>query len=378
MTGFRVDGIGMARLWIAVVWLALTLGAQEPPENPTTQRPVRAESQNEDPGRPVLKRGGPAQKREEVAPPAAPTAPPQPAARPATAAKTPVREVTVDENGRTDSATGGVGVRYPKGTDELIERTREAAYEFNEKLPSFICDQITSRFVSKTLKPDWKYQDRVQLELVYTGGREEYRNIRINNKAVKKGSPEDSGTWSSGEFGTMLVDVFAPNTGAYFVFRGDSTAAGLSARVYDYSVREANSHWQIRASRTVKPAYKGAVWIDPQTARVLRLEMTSRQLPKDFDFDTVESIVDYGWVTLSGQRYLLPVKSENLTCQRDTFRCSRNEIEFRNYRKFQVESQILQVDSDIVFPESDDPAAPQSKTTPPSITPEPPKPAKKK
>lgn len=381
---FRVDGVGMARLWIAGIWLALTLGAQEPTENPTTQRPVRPESQGEDPGRPVLKRGGPAQKREAVAPPppaAAPAPAPAPARAPSTApatAKKPIREVTVDENGNAESVVNNRPVRYPKGTDELIERAREAAYEFNEKLPNFICDQLTSRYESKTLKPDWKYKDRIQLELVYVGGKEDYRNIRINNKPVKKGGPEDSGTWSSGEFGSMLMDVMATNTNAFFIPRGDSSAAGLSAKVYDYSVRQENSHWQIRFSRTVMPAYKGALWIDPKTSRVLRIEMATRQLPKNFEIDDVESIVDYGWIALSGQRYLLPLKSENLSCQRDTFNCTKNEIEFRNYRKFQVESQILQVESDISFPEADDPKKPESKTTPPSITPDPPKAEKKK
>jgi hypothetical protein len=371
----RVHNTGMARLWISAIWLALTLGAQEPTEHPTTQRPVRPESQGEDPGRPVLKRGGPAQKREEVAPPPAPA----PAKTPtATTPKSPVREVIVDENGNAESVIASRPVKYPKGTDELIERAREAAYEFDSKLPSFICDQITVRHVSKTLKPDWKYKDRIQLELVYTKGKEDYRNIRINNKPIKKGSPEDSGTWSSGEFGSMLVDVFGTATNAFFTPRGDSTAAGLSAKVYDYSVRQENSHWKIRVTRTVMPAYKGAVWIDPQSGRVLRLEMNTRQLPKDFEFDVVESIVDYGWITLSGQRFLLPVKSENLSCQRDTFNCTRNEIEFRNYRMFQVESQVLQVESELSFPEADDPKKPESKTTPPSITPDPPKAEKKK
>lgn len=367
----RVDGSGMARLWIAVIWLALTLGAQEPAETPTTQRPVRPESQEGDPGRPVLKRGGPAQKREEVAPPPAPTATPS-------SEKKPIREVTVDEQGRAESVVANGPVKYRKGTNELIERAREAAYEFDAKLPNFICDQLTSRYESKTLKPDWKYKDRVQLELVYFKGKEDYRNIKINNKPVKKGGPEDSGTWSSGEFGSVLVDIFATPTNAYFVRRGDSTAAGLAAKVYDFSVRQENSHWQIRFSRTVKPAYKGAVWIDPTTARTLRVEMSSRQLPKDYEIDDVETIVDYGWIALSGQRFLLPVKSENLSCQRDTFNCTKNVIEFRNYRKFQVESQVLQVESDITFPEADDPKKPESKTAPPSITPEPPKSEKKK
>jgi hypothetical protein len=61
--------------------------------------------------------------------------------------------------------------------------------------------------------------------------------------------------------------------------------------------------------------------------------------------------VDYSWVTISGKKFLLPVKSENLACVRGTFDCTKNEIEFRNYRKFTAESQVLQVESEITFEE---------------------------
>jgi len=84
--------------------------------------------------------------------------------------------------------------------------------------------------------------------------------------------------------------------------------------------------------------------------------------------------VDYDWVDIAGTRYLLPVRSENLACFRGTLTCTKNEIEFKNYRKFEVESQVLQVESEVTFPEADE-EKPKSKTVPPSITPEP---AKKK
>jgi hypothetical protein len=41
------------------------------------------------------------------------------------------------------------------------------------------------------------------------------------------------------------------------------------------------------------------------------------------------------------QQYLLPVHSENLSCQRGTSICSRNAIDFRNYKKFGSESTII-------------------------------------
>jgi hypothetical protein len=323
-------------------------------------------AQESDPGRPILKRGGPATQREKPSE-APPPAPPKDG---------PVyKEITVDEEGRGDRS---IAASPENEADELIERARAAAYEFNDKLPDFICDQVVMRYESKTRKPEWKQKDRVQVELTYAGGKEDYRNVRVNGKRLKKGSPEDSGSWSTGEFGTTLADIMASNTDARFRLRNDaSTAAGLKARVFDFSVEQANSHWTIRYGRSVRPAYKGALWIDPESARVLRIEMDSRQLPVDYDFDKVEMTVDYGWVVINAQRYLLPVKSEVLACQTHSFSCMKNTIEYRNYRKFAVESQLLQVESEITFEGEE---KEKGKTEPPSITPEQPKtaPAKKK
>jgi hypothetical protein len=327
-------------------------------------------AQETEPGRPVLKRGGPATQREKPSD-APPPAPPK---------ETVYKEVTVDEEGRAVKPVAptapGATARPENPAEDLIERAREAAYDFNDRLPDFICDQIVQRYESKTIKPEWKLKDRLQIELAYSGKREDYRNIRRNGKPIKKGSPEDSGTWSSGEFGTILVDIMATNTAAKFkLLKEDSTAAGLKAHVYTFSVLQPNSHWEIRIGRTVKPAYKGSLWIDPESARVLRIEMDTRALPTDYEVDKIETTVDYGWVVINGQRHLLPIKSEVLSCETHSFSCTRNSTEFRNYRRFAVESQILQTESEITFEGEE---KKDSQTIPPSITPDPPKPAKKK
>jgi hypothetical protein len=94
-------------------------------------------------------------------------------------------------------------------------------------------------------------------------------------------------------------------------------------------------------SQSFRPAYSGAVWIDPATSRVLRIEMSARNFPEDFPTDQVESATDYQYVRLGGtQQYLLPVHSEMLSCQRGTNDCSKNVIDFRNYHKFEGESTI--------------------------------------
>ena len=123
--------------------------------------------------------------------------------------------------------------------------------------------------------------------------------------------------------------------------RSEDRIAGRPAQVYDYTVKQTNSHWQVVANTSAYfPAYQGSIWIDKGTHRVLRIEMRSLSLPKDFAYDKVELVLDYDSVRIDNATFVMPVHSENLTCVRDSNTCSRNVIDFRNYRKFAAESSI--------------------------------------
>ena len=73
---------------------------------------------------------------------------------------------------------------------------------------------------------------------------------------------------------------------------------------------------------------------------MLRIEMASRNIPRSFPIDTTESSIDYDFVPIGGQMYLLPVHSESLSCWRGTSHCARNVIDFRNYRKYTADTSI--------------------------------------
>ena len=93
-------------------------------------------------------------------------------------------------------------------------------------------------------------------------------------------------------------------------------------------------------SQTLVPAYEGSVWVDPSTARVLRIEMQARNIPSEFPMDTIEAAVDYSYVSIGGKSFLLPVHAESLGCPRGTGDCSHNIIDFRNYHEFRVDVKI--------------------------------------
>ncbi len=221
----------------------------------------------------------------------------------------------------------------------FIEEAKSASTGFLGSLPNFVCAQQTTRYVSEG-KAGWQAVDVLAVDVVYEGGREKYEHLTINGKPSKKPA-EESGAWSTGEFGTVLADLFSPSTAAKFRYSRTEKIAGFEASVYKFDVARPNSHWKIFfRSQWIMPAYRGSMWLDKKTARVLRIEMQAVDVPKDFLSDTTESAVDYEMVSLGTQKYLLPVHAEVLTCMRGTSTCDKNVIEFRNYHKFSGESTI--------------------------------------
>lgn len=249
----------------------------------------------------------------------------------------------------------------PATPEDLIEQVRESSMQFTESLPNYLVQQMTTRFQSETRNPSWTPIDTVSADVVYDNGKESYKNLKVNNKAVKKDISEIGGSWSTGEFASTLQDVFSRATNADFRYISNDTSSGVPTKMYNFTVEQPNSHWHVKmAGQSVFPAYRGSVWIDPKTARVMRIEMQARRIPGSFPLDTVEWVVEYAPVRIGSQPYILPVHAENLACWRGSFRCSKNTIDFRNYRKFTSESQIFTSDTNINFEGAGEP--PDAKT----------------
>jgi hypothetical protein len=223
----------------------------------------------------------------------------------------------------------------------LIEQAREAAATFLQSLPNYVCQEQTTRYVSETRQPSWNVVDIVSAEVVYDDHQESYRNLQINGRPTKK-SPEDSGAWSTGEFGTILGNLFAPQTAADFKYVQEDTILHRAASVFDFKVVRVRSNWKIWVpGQYVVPTYKGSVWIDKKTGQALRIEMQAKEIPEGFPEISVETAVDYDTISLgTADRFLLPVHAEALSCWRNSNECQRNVIEFRNYHKFEGESII--------------------------------------
>jgi hypothetical protein len=243
-------------------------------------------------------------------------------------------------------AIGSVRLPSPSGVystdDPIIDKTRETAFEFTESLPNYIVKQYTTRYQSDSASrghTQWQALDIVTADVVAENGKESYRNLLVNGKPAK--SAEQSGSWSEGEFASTLQAILSPASDALFTNKRSTTIVNRPAYRYDYTIEQPRSSWQVEASGSrYRPAYGGAIWIDKETSRVLRIEMSARNIPREFPLDQVESTVDYDFVLIGDKKYLLPTHSEALSCERGTTQCSRNVIDFRNYKKYGADSSI--------------------------------------
>lgn len=223
----------------------------------------------------------------------------------------------------------------------LVEQASVVTSTFLRELPNYVCQESVSRDVSETRKPNWNVVDMLSAEVVFENGKEIYRDVLINGKPSKK-SPEESGAWSAGEFGTILGELFAPATAAEFRYVEDGIIEHQPASIYDFKVDRRHSSWRIESpGQYILPPYEGSVWIDPRSAHALRIEMQAKSIPKAFPRLSVETFVDYDYISLgASEKFLLPVRAKVLSCSRGSNQCERNIIEFRDYHKFVSESTV--------------------------------------
>jgi len=252
------------------------------------------------------------------------------------------RTPSAPQVGTPDDNYSHVPQRTASSGDDFIDEAREAAFSFSETLPNYVVKQFTTRYatdVARGGRTSWQALDTVTADIVEVDGTEQYKNILVNGKPPLR-DPEKTGSWSRGEFSSLQLDVLSPLTNANFHGKRATTIVNRPAFRYDFSVEQPNSHWHVESEgQSCMPAYTGSIWIDKESHRTLRIELAAQGMPRNFPLDQVESAVDYDFVPIGDGKYLLPVHSEALSCGRGVG-CSRNVIEFRNYKKFTADTSI--------------------------------------
>ena len=247
--------------------------------------------------------------------------------------------------------------------NELLDRTRTATLAAANAMPDFLVKQLIKRSVAYGTTNNWMPQDNLTIAVGYRANSgEQYKVLAINGMPLGQDVPEsrnyskyvDGGASSSGvEYISALADLFRPESRAEFKLADTDLIRARRTLVYEYEIKKPFSTLTLTAGDTSTTAgSRGRVWIDRETNRVLRFEQIATEIQGDFPITAASTVVDYDWVMIGENKYLLPISSEvlltNVTPQKTVQ--SRNEIRFRGYRKFGAELKLIEEIDDADFP----------------------------
>ena len=231
----------------------------------------------------------------------------------------------------------------------IMEEVREYALNYSKSLPNYLVTQVVrryqaastgNRYNAESREPSWVQVDLLTVRLSYFDQKEEYKLILHNNSPTQEDFKNVGGATSTGEFGSMLRDVFEPRTHARFEWDGWARLRDQLVMAFHYNVEQANSAWGIEYEKKdhIVPAYSGRILLDKDTHVVLRITLHADNIPLTFPVKMATTILDYDYTDISGHKFLLPLKSETQMSADGVL--SKNDTEFRLYRKYSAESDV--------------------------------------
>jgi hypothetical protein len=223
----------------------------------------------------------------------------------------------------------------------LLEEIRRNSLDYSDSLPNFICTQVTRRYVG-TPQMSLRLADTVQEQLSFVDKKEDYKVTLINNLPVKNVSHDKiGGATSSGEFGSMLLEIFEPQTHTDFQWDHWATLRGRRTHVFSFRVLQRDSKYLISdrdSGREMIAGYHGLIYADPETKMVMRIKFDADGL-QNFPINRVSLDLNYDFVEISGRQYVLPLRAELQSGA--VGYSSRNEVDFRRYERFSADAKII-------------------------------------
>jgi len=227
---------------------------------------------------------------------------------------------------------------------QILDAIKQYAMNYTQNLPNFICTQVTRRYVDFDRSDRYRIIDTAFTHLSYNEGHEDYRTYSVNGQMVDYTNMDQlgkrGGAVSNGEFGSLMREIFEPKSQAEFNWDHWGTIRGKLMAVYNYFIDSGHSQYSISYEDTQRiiTAYKGLIYADQNTGAISRITFTAVDIPSSFPVRSAVEILDYDDVDINGQPYICPLKADvRLTAGNQK---TKNEIEFRNYRKYGTESSI--------------------------------------
>jgi hypothetical protein len=270
---------------------------------------------------------------------------------------------TLEESARRQANPTASQLPGVKESAGILAKAREATLTAVQDMPDFVVKQMIQRGASYSGTNNFRNLDRIVVAVSYRSpevegakGAEEYRLLSVNGVPqttgqLKSSYEEVGGTSSTGEFVTVLATIFKAENETKFETIDTDMIRNRRAIVYSFEVSVDKKPERISVAgsaggNSTVTGMRGKMWIDRETGRVLRVESAATDIPEEFPVRAASRAIDYDWVTISDEKYLLPSLSDvRLTSRygREMYE-TRNVIRFKDYQKYGSEVKILDDD----------------------------------
>lgn len=256
---------------------------------------------------------------------------------------------------------------------QLLQQTREVTLGAADAMPDFIVKQVIRRSAAFGTTNNWIPQDNLSIAVSYRASAgEEYKVLTVNGMPLNQQTKESKeygeyvgGATSTGEYVSGLASIFKPESRTEFKLVDTDLLRGRRTLVYEFEIKRLHSSVTLKADRdSVTVGSRGRIWIDREKNRVLRFEQIATEIVPGFPITAASSLIDYDWVTINEQPFLLPSHADVLltSVYRGQTIQKRNEIRFRGYQKYGAELKVIDEIDESDFPA--DPPEPQKPKKP--------------
>lgn len=232
--------------------------------------------------------------------------------------------------------------------EQILSQVRQYAQTYTQQLPNFICTQVTRRWVDPAGGVDFHRIDTIAAKLTYNEGEEHYETVLVDDRPVSggdKAAASRGGTNSTGEFGSLLDSIFSENSQADFHWDHWGKWNGSVVAVYNYTISRQHSSYTLdyEGEQHIVTAYRGRIYANPDTGVIYHITFEAFDIPSSFPVRSASEALDYGEQTIGDQKYICPLQAKVFL---KSLQNTRNDIEFRAYRKFDTQSNLnYQVDT---------------------------------
>ena len=224
----------------------------------------------------------------------------------------------------------------------LYNKARANMGDILANQPNYTCLQTVDR--SERPKPKAKLEviDSLRFEVAFVDKKELYAwpgSKRFDETDILDMVPEGAAI-ATGAFAGHAQYLFRSNVAVVTI--GDwADQEGKRYARYPFKVPVDRSRYVLMKSRKDQAivGYSGEIWIDPMTARVVRIALHADAIPERLDIERTDTLIEYGASKIGERMFWLPVRSvEEITSTAG--RTDRNITRFSGCRAFTGESTL--------------------------------------